>query len=154
MDGADRRTGDYMTGHIYMIKSIETEKRYIGLTRRTIQERYTEHMRKAFDENSSTYKTPLSVAIRNSDSIESWKYGVLAEDVPDEELELVEAHYIDLFNTTDPEIGLNLSPRANVTNGYTTEDLKPDDNLETKKLIKIDGIEDSAVAELLNNWRD
>ena len=135
-----------------MIKSVVSDKKYIGLTRRSVQERFGEHLRKAFDENSPIYKTPLSVAIRNSNNVEEWKCGILAEDVPDDELEIAEAHYIDLYNTTDPEIGLNLSPRANVTMGYATEDLKSDDNLDTNKAIDVEGIEDSEVAELLNNW--
>lgn len=138
-----------MVNEIYMIKNIINNKRYIGLTRRSSHERFQEHLRKAFQSDSPTYKNRLSKEIR-AHNIEAFKLGILAENVPDDELEIVEEYYIDLYNTTDLNIGLNQSPRANVTTGYESEDLSIDDNKDSQKRIKIDEIEDSAIENLLN----
>jgi group I intron endonuclease len=141
------------TGTIYVIKNVVNNKKYIGLTRRDVNERFNEHLRKAFQEDSPAYKFPLSKEIREH-NIEAFKLGILNKDVPDKDLEIVEAHYIDLYNTLDPNVGLNLSPSSSVTRGYETEELTAEDNKDTTKKIKIDEIEDSEIEKLLNNWND
>ena len=96
-----------------MILCQETNKYYIGKTSRKLSKRFTEHVAKAHEETSPAYTSPLSAAIRKYGKI-AFKIGLIADNVPDEDIDIVEAHYIDMYNATDPSLGYNMSPGNNL----------------------------------------
>lgn len=95
-------------GEIYIIKNFANGKRYIGQTVQSSQERFSQHIREAYMEGRKEYNYCLSRGIRKYGK-ESFDFAVLAEQVPLNDLDLVEEHYIDMYNTTDPEYGYNMS---------------------------------------------
>lgn len=108
---------DKEVGDIYIIKNFVNNKKYVGKTTFGVQNRFSQHLREAFAENRAEYNYCLSRGIR--------KYGkgafdvaVLAKDVPVDDLLLVEEHYIDMYNSADPEYGYNMSLGQNDTSNY------------------------------------
>lgn len=95
-------------GEIYIIKNFANNKRYIGQTVQSSQERFSQHIREAYAQGRREYDYCLSRGIRKYGR-ESFDFAVLAEQVPIEDLDLVEEHYIDMYNTTDPKYGYNMS---------------------------------------------
>ena len=95
-------------GEIYLIKNFANGKRYIGQTIQSSQERFSQHIREAYAKNRKEYNYCLSRGIRKYGK-ESFDFGILAEQVPIDILDLIEEHYIDLYNTTDPKYGYNMS---------------------------------------------
>ena len=95
-------------GEIYIIKNFVNGKRYIGQTVQSSQERFSQHIREAYAKGRKEYNYCLSRGIRKYGE-ESFDYAVLAEKVPLENLDLVEEHYIDMYQTTNPEYGYNNS---------------------------------------------
>lgn len=95
-------------GEIYIIKNFANGKRYIGQTIQSSQERFSQHIREAYTEGRREYNYCLSRGIRKYGK-ESFDFAVLAEQVPLDDLDLVEEHYIDMYNTTDPKYGYNMS---------------------------------------------
>ena len=95
-------------GEIYIIKNFANNKRYIGQTIQSSQERFSQHIREAYMKGRREYDYCLSRGIRKYGR-ESFDFAVLAEQVPIEDLDLVEEHYIDMYNTTDPKYGYNMS---------------------------------------------
>ena len=95
-------------GEIYLIKNFANGKRYIGQTVQSSQERFSQHIREAYMEGRKEYNYCLSRGIRKYGK-ESFDFAVLAEQVPLNDLDLVEEHYIDMYNTTDPKYGYNMS---------------------------------------------
>lgn len=95
-------------GEIYIIKNFVNGKRYIGQTVQSSQERFSQHIREAHTKGRKEYNYCLSRGIRKYGE-ESFDYAVLAEKVPLDDLDLVEEHYIDMYQTTDPEFGYNNS---------------------------------------------
>jgi epoxyqueuosine reductase QueG len=93
-----------------MLKNFNTNKKYIGLTYRPLNKRFNEHKQKAFDEDAPNYNSRLSQALR-SDS-QAFKIATIADNISYEDSKMVEAHYIDMYNTTNPEIGYNQSEGA------------------------------------------
>lgn len=91
-----------------MIKNFVNGKRYIGQTIQSSQERYSQHIREAFAKGRKEYDYCLSRGIRKYGK-ESFDFAILADMVPEDDLDLVEEHYIDMYNTTDPEYGYNMS---------------------------------------------
>ena len=96
------------TGDIYIIKNFANGKYYIGQTIQSPQERYSQHIREAFAKGRKEYNYCLSRGIRKYGK-EAFDFAVLAYNVPVEDLDLVEEHYIDMYNTTNPEFGYNMS---------------------------------------------
>ena len=95
-------------GEIYIIKNFANGKRYIGQTIQSSQERFSQHIREAYLKGRKEYNYCLSRGIRKYGK-ESFDFAVLAEQVPINDLDLIEEHYIDMYNTTDPEYGYNMS---------------------------------------------
>lgn len=95
-------------GEIYIIKNFANGKYYVGQTVQSSQERYSQHIREAYAKGRKEYDYCLSRGIRKYGK-ESFDYAVLAEGVPIEDLTLIEEHYIDMYQTTNPKYGYNMS---------------------------------------------
>ena len=63
------------------------------------------------------YNYCLSRGIRKYGK-ESFDFAVLADNVPIDDLDLVEEHYIDMYNTTNPKFGYNMSPGSSDTANF------------------------------------
>lgn len=105
-------------GEIYIIKNFSNGKYYIGQTTQSSQERFSQHIRESTYKDRKEYNYCLSRAIRKY-GVEAFDFGILAEHVPIEDLDIVEEHYIDMYNTTDPRFGYNMS-----SGSYDTADYK------------------------------
>lgn len=134
-------------GIIYMIKNNKNDKRYIGQTTQDVQKRFRQHLEAAYLKNRPTYNFCLARAIRKY-GIDSFQIGILAE-VPDDDLDLVEAHYIDMYNTLAPN-GYNMSPGFNNTQeSQKFFDMMPEDDYEDNAKVLIDEISDDDVDKFL-----
>lgn len=119
-----------MTGSIYIIKNFANGKLYIGQTILDVKTRYNTHIQEALNKNKPEYDFCLSRGIRKYGR-EAFDVAVLAENVPKDELDLIEAHYINMYNTTNPDIGYNMSPGFRDTSNHKYyDDLKPDESYE------------------------
>ena len=116
-----------MTGEIYIIKNFVNNKIYIGQTITGSQNRFTQHLNEAFAENRKEYNYYLSRAIRKYGK-EAFDFAILAENVPEEDLNLIEEHYIDLYDSTNPDVGYNVSTGSNDTSQFEKyQELEIDD---------------------------
>lgn len=137
-------------GIIYMLKNIKNDKRYIGQTKQDIQKRFRQHVEAAYLENRVTYNNCLSRAIRKYGA-DSFHIGIIADNVPEEDLDLVEAHYIDMYNTIAPN-GYNMSPGFNDNReAHSLLELTPDDNYEEHHRVIIDDISEDDVDKFLRD---
>lgn len=132
-----------------MLKNFDNNKRYIGKTTRDLQIRYKEHLNVAFNEKKKLYNSPLSIGIRES-GVPAFKIGILAENIPDEKLDIVESHYINMYNTTDPEIGYNVSEGNNITNEKNSIDYDNIPEVENTSKFNLNNIDDDEIDDLLN----
>lgn len=131
-----------------MIKNIKNDKRYVGQTTQDVDTRFRQHIESAYSKNKQTYKFCLSRAIRKHGA-DSFRIGILAEDVPDEDLDLVEAHYIDMYNCLAP-MGYNMSPGFNDTQQASQLfDLIPDDDYSENAKVLIDDISSDDVDKFM-----
>lgn len=137
-------------GTIYMIRNIKNDKRYVGQSIQPIEKRFRQHIEAAYLEGRRAYNTCLSRAIRKHGS-DFFEIGVLAEDVPDEDLDIVEAHYIDLYNTLAPN-GYNKSIGFN-DNSLADEidDMASDDDYSNNAKVVIDDVSDDDVDRFLRD---
>jgi len=137
------------TGCIYIIKNFANGKKYIGKTNRNPLTRFNEHMQEAFAQNSPTYNYCLSRAIRKYGK-QAFDWAILAEDIPEEDLLLIEAHYIDMYNTTDPKVGYNTSKGFNDNSDIDKyREMQPDEDYEPNP-INFDDISDEDIENFLN----
>ena len=138
-------------GVIYIIKNFANDKIYVGKTINTAQKRFGQHLNEAFTENSRVYNYCLSRAIRKY-GIECFDYAIFAPYVPEDDLVLVEEHYIRMYDATNPNIGYNMS-----SGGYDTSNhqeyrkIQPDTDYDTDSRMNFDDIDDDLVNEVLNN---
>lgn len=95
-------------GSIYIMKNFVNGKYYVGQTIQSSQERFSQHIREAYAEGRREYNYCISRAIRKYGK-EAFDFAVLADQVPIEMLDIVEEHYIDMYMTTDPKYGYNVS---------------------------------------------
>lgn len=95
-------------GRIYIIKNFVNGKYYVGQTVQSSQERYSQHIREAYTKGRKEYDYCISRGIRKYGK-EAFDFATLAENVPVEDLDIVEEHYIDMYMTTDPKYGYNMS---------------------------------------------
>ena len=80
-----------------------------------------------------------------------FEVGILAEDVPDEDLDIVEAHYIDLYNTLAPN-GYNKSVGFNDNSlAEKIDDLSDDDDYSDNAKVVIDDVSDDDVDKFLRD---
>lgn len=137
-------------GTIYMIRNIKNDKRYVGQSVQPVEKRFRQHIEAAYLEGRRAYNTCLSRAIRKHGS-DFFEVGVLADDVPDEDLDIVEAHYIDLYNTLAPN-GYNKSIGFN-DNSLADEidDMASDDDYSNNAKVIIDDVSDDDVDKFLRD---
>lgn len=137
-------------GTIYMIRNIKNDKRYVGQSIQPVEKRFRQHIEAAYLEGRRAYNTCLSRAIRKHGS-DFFEVGILADDVPDEDLDIVEAHYIDLYNTLAPNgynksVGLNDNSLAN-----EFDEMASDDNYSNNAKVVIDDVSDDDVDKFLRD---
>ncbi len=116
-------------GEIYLIKNFTNGLKYIGQTIQSSQERFSQHIRESKAKNRKEYHYPISRAIREYGE-EAFDYGILAEKVPIEDLDLIEAHYIDMYDTTNPKVGYNVSIGHNDTSNFNKYKKKEENHIE------------------------
>lgn len=137
-------------GIIYMIRNIKNDKRYIGQSVQPVEKRFKQHMEAAYLEGRRTYNTCLSRAIRKHGA-DFFEYGIIADNVPDSDLDIVEAHYIDMYNTIAPN-GYNKSGGFNDNSLADELDrLTPDDDYSDNVKVRIDDISDDDVDKFLRD---
>ena len=137
-------------GTIYMIRNIKNDKRYVGQSIQPVEKRFRQHIEAAYLKGRRAYNTCLSRAIRKHGS-DFFEVGILAEDVPDEDLDIVEAHYIDLYNTLAPN-GYNKSVGFNDNSlAEKIDDLSDDDDYSDNAKVVIDDVSDDDVDKFLRD---
>lgn len=137
-------------GIIYMIRNIKNDKRYIGQSIQPIEKRFKQHMESAYMKERRTYNTCLSRAIRKY-GIDFFEWGIIADNVPDDELDIVEAHYIDMYNTIAPN-GYNKSSGFNDNSlADKLDELTPNDDYSDNIKVRIDDISDDDVDRFLRD---
>lgn len=140
-----------MPNYVYIIKNFSNSKIYIGKTERDVNKRFREHIQESRIKKSPTYNYCLSRAIRKYGE-QAFDVAILAEDIPDEMLDIVEAHYIDMYNSSDPEIGYNISKgHSDNSNVEEYRNIQPDDDYEVDSRVNLDGITNEEVEEFLKD---
>lgn len=138
-----------MGNFIYIIKNFANNKIYIGKTERSVEERFREHLQESRHPNSPTYNYCLSRAIRKYGE-NAFDVAVLAEDVPIEKLDLVEAHYIDMYCSDSPKIGYNVSKgHYDNSNVEKYRSIQPEENYDTSSRVNLDDISNEDVENFL-----
>ena len=137
-------------GTIYMIRNIKNDKRYVGQSVQPVEKRFRQHIEAAYLEGRRAYNTCLSRAIRKHGS-DFFEVGILAENVPDDDLDIVEAHYIDMYNTLAPN-GYNKSVGFNDNSlAEKIDDLSADDDYSDNAKVVIDDVSDDDVDKFLRD---
>lgn len=135
-------------GTIYMIRNIKNDKRYIGQSVQPVEKRFRQHIEAAYLEGRRSYNTCLSRAIRKYGS-DFFELGVIADDVPDDDLDIVEAHYIDMYNTLAPN-GYNKSTGFNDNSlAESIDDMTSDEDYSDNAKVMIDDISDDDIDKFL-----
>lgn len=116
-------------GEIYLIKNFSNGLKYIGQTVQSSQERFSQHIRESKAKNRKEYNYPISRAIREYGE-EAFDFAILADNVPVEDLDLIESHYIDMYETTNPKIGYNVSIGHNITSNYKKYQRKEENHIQ------------------------
>lgn len=138
-----------MGNFIYIIKNFANNKIYIGKTERSVEERFREHLQESRHPNSPTYNYCLSRAIRKYGE-NAFDVAILAEDVPIEKLDLVEAHYIDMYCSNSPKIGYNVSKgHYDNSNVEKYRSIQPEENYDTSSRVNLDDISNEDVENFL-----
>ena len=138
-----------MGNFIYIIKNFADNKIYIGKTERSVEERFREHLQESRHPNSPTYNYCLSRAIRKYGE-NAFDVAILAEDVPIEKLDLVEAHYIDMYCSNSPKIGYNVSKgHYDNSNVEKYRSIQPEENYDTSSRVNLDDISNEDVENFL-----
>lgn len=138
-----------MSNCIYIIKNFANGKIYIGKTERDAQKRFTEHLTESRAKNSPTYNYCLSRAIRKYGE-QAFDFAILADNVPLEKLDLIEAHYIDMYQSNNPEIGYNISKgHSDTSNVQEYRTVQPDEDYENNSRVKIDDISNEDIERFL-----
>ena len=89
---------------VYKITS-PSQKSYIGITKKTIQHRWSNHIRRAFKEG---YNHPFANAIRKYGP-DAFEVEELATYETEDEAKSAEIYFIDHFDTTNRDKGYNIS---------------------------------------------
>ena len=144
-----------MSNCIYIIKNFANGKIYIGKTQREgdVQEiaykRFQEHIQESFNSNKQAYNYCISRAIRKWGK-QNFDYAILAENVPKDKILLIEAHYIDLYNATDPEVGYNTSKGFNDNSNIDEyREIQPDKDYDDNSQVKTDDISNEDIERFL-----
>lgn len=140
------------TGFIYIIKNFVNNKIYIGKTERNVQKRFTEHLTESRAVKSKTYNYCLSRAIRKYGE-NAFDVAILAENVPLKKLDLIEAHYINMYNSDNPEIGYNISKgHSDNSNVEEYREIQPDEDYDTDSRINFNGITNEEIEHFLKEF--
>lgn len=83
---------------VYCYTNKRNNKKYIGITSRTLEERKSSHIYEAYNKNSLTYNTPFKRAIRKY-GLENFKEEVLHNNVSNEQACELEKYYIKKYKT-------------------------------------------------------
>lgn len=83
-------------GIVYIISNYCNDKKYIGQTTKTLNERFSQHKKDARNKNHN--KCKLYIAF-NEIGIDKFYCEVLEDNVPDEKLIEKEMHYIEVFDS-------------------------------------------------------
>lgn len=89
-----------MNNYIYEIKNLLNNKRYFGQTKDT-KDRWSSH--------KSGNKQYIDKIIK-SDGIDNFTYIIIETNLSVSQASIMEKYYIDVFNTTNPNFGYNISP--------------------------------------------
>ena len=136
-------------GYIYIIKNFANNKIYIGKTERDVKKRFREHLQESRKENSKAYNYCLARAIRKYGE-NAFDVAILAENVPLEKLDLIEAHYIDMYCSNNPKIGYNASKgHYDNSNAEKYRSIQSEENYDTNSRVKLDDISDEDVENFL-----
>lgn len=138
-------------GYIYIIKNFKNNKIYIGQTKRDVNKRFQEHLQESRNPKGKQYDYCLSRGIRKHGE-NSFDVAILAE-VPIEKLDLIEAHYIDMYGSNNPDIGYNVSS-GHYDNSMAEEyrDLQPDDDYESDYRINTDDVSNEEIERFLQDF--
>lgn len=141
-----------MSNYVYIIKNFSNNKIYIGKTERDVNKRFREHIQESRSKDSPTYNYCLSRAIRKYGE-QAFDVAILADEIPDDMLDIVEAHYIDMYNSSDPNIGYNIS-KGHYDNSNFEEyrGIQPEEDYETESRVNFDGISNEDIEEFLKNF--
>lgn len=141
-----------MSNYVYIIKNFSNNKIYIGKTERDVNKRFREHIQESRAKNSPTYNYCLSRAIRKYGE-QAFDVAILAKDIPDDMLDIVEAHYIDMYGSNDPNIGYNIS-KGHFDNSNFEEyrEIQPDEDYETESRVNFDGITNDDIEKFLKDF--
>jgi len=91
---------------IYCHTHVESGRRYIGLTSKTMLARWNDHVYKAKSSKGGRWHFPNAIRKYGKDA---FSHEVLTICETLEEANAYEAYFIDLFRTRDPEFGFNLA---------------------------------------------
>lgn len=94
---------------IYMLENVKNGKKYIGQTTKRIRDRLAHHYNR-----SDSPKIHNALRKYKKDG---FKVVVLCECATKEELDKMEEHYINYYNTTDDKFGYNILPGGHGTYG-------------------------------------
>lgn len=140
-----------MSNCVYIIKNFANNKVYIGKTERDAQKRFTEHLTESRAKNSPTYNYCLSRAIRKWGE-QAFDYAILADNIEDDMLDIVEAHYIDMYNSANPEYGYNISHgHSDNSNVEEYRNIQPEENYEDGARVNIDDITNEDIEKFLQD---
>ena len=140
-----------MSNCVYIIKNFANNKVYIGKTERDAQKRFTEHLTESRAKNSPTYNYCLSRAIRKWGE-QAFDYAILADNIEDDMLDIVEAHYIDMYNSANPKYGYNISTgHSDNSNVDKYREIQPDENYEDSKRVNVDDITNEDIERFLQD---
>ena len=95
-----------MYGYIYKICNLITNKIYIGRTTKTIEERFSEHCRVAFNDNIKK-KLKIQNSIKKYGK-ENFTLDLLEACETKELYDIREQYYIELYDARNPNIGYNI----------------------------------------------
>lgn len=82
-------------GSIYLITNLKNGKQYVGQTKRSVSERYAEHIQEALNTKRNLH---LYNSIRKY-GVENFRLDILEDNVDEEDLDRLEIYYIGLFDT-------------------------------------------------------
>lgn len=91
---------------IYCHIHIESGRRYVGLTKRTILQRWNDHCYAAKSSKNGRWHFPNAIRLYGKDAFD---HEVLEVCNTLEEANIAEVKWIDFYNTRDPKSGFNLS---------------------------------------------
>ena len=98
-------------GSVYKMTNKFNKKIYFGKTIH-FKKRMSQHRRRA-----KKGKTYLANAIRKH-GWENFKVEIMIDDVPEEDLDMLEKSYIEIYNSMNPKKGYNLTKGGEGTSGY------------------------------------